>query len=553
MRLGITILLLIVAGVIIHFITNTIRKRNNKIIEKNILQKEEQIDRKIDYSRWNTLSYLCKKEQCLIDEITSNDVDMGDLFARMNYCTSPLGEEYLAYLLHNPTNDKKELERREKIISFYEKHDEKRIFVKKLFAKIRKTKYEAIFEYVDVLFDAPKKQIFIHYMCLVDILLSILLAKYAGVAGLVAIIVSILFNIGTYFLDKAYFDCYTYPISIIEDIVNFDYKIPPELESLIGTNGMMLGEETKELKRLFRFARIVYSKDFMAGDLGELFMDNVRMLTHIDFIYFHFQINSIKKQKKKILDIMYKLGYLESLVSVSSFRKSLDYFCIPEWKENEDTLEIECLYHPLIEEPVENSIHIKNSVLLTGSNASGKSTFLKTVALNLIMAQTVCTCTAKKFKSDFYHVMTSMALRDSLDKNESYYIAEIKAVKRIMDADRNIKVFCCIDEILRGTNTVERIASAAHILKYLKEEKRLCMAATHDIELTYMLDEIYDNYHFCETCKGDEVVFDYRLKEGRNTNRNAIKLLGALGVAKEVIKGAEKSAECFEESNQWSL
>lgn len=100
---------------------------------------------------------------------------------------------------------------------------------------------------------------------------------------------------------------------------------------------------------------------------------------------------------------------------------------------------------------------MKNSILLTGSNASGKSTFLKTVALNLIIAQTICTCTAQKFESDFYHVMTSMALRDSLDKNESYYIAEIKAMKRIMDVDRNIKVFCCIDEILRGTNTVERI------------------------------------------------------------------------------------------------
>lgn len=70
---------------------------------------------------------------------------------------------------------------------------------------------------------------------------------------------------------------------------------------------MMLGEENKELRKLFHFARIVYAKDFMAGDLGELLMDNVRLLTHIDFIYFHFQINSIKRQKEKILDIMYRL------------------------------------------------------------------------------------------------------------------------------------------------------------------------------------------------------------------------------------------------------
>ena len=110
-----------------------------------------------------------------------------------------------------------------------------------------------------------------------------------------------------------------------------------------------------------------------------------------------------------------------------------------------------------------------------------------------------------------------MALRDNLAGGESYYIVEIKALKRILDMteqrtkENTPPVLCFVDEVLRGTNTVERIAASSQILRSLSERGVLCFAATHDIELTELLKDYYTNYHFAEEiCDGD-VVFNYQL------------------------------------------
>ena len=103
-------------------------------------------------------------------------------------------------------------------------------------------------------------------------------------------------------------------------------------------------------------------------------------------------------------------------------------------------------------------------MLLTGSNASGKSTFLKSVALNAILAQTIYTVMADSYRAPYFRIYSSMALKDNLMGNESYFIVEIKSLKRIYEsADEKVPMLCLIDEVLRGTNTVERIAASSQI------------------------------------------------------------------------------------------
>lgn len=119
---------------------------------------------------------------------------------------------------------------------------------------------------------------------------------------------------------------------------------------------------------------------------------------------------------------------------------------------------------------------MKQGVLLTGSNASGKSTFLKTVAVNGILAQTIHTCLADRYASCFYQMYTSMALRDDLQSQESYYIVEIKSLKRILDhVGEEVPMICFVDEVLRGTNTVERIAASSQILKSMGGSRGLVL------------------------------------------------------------------------------
>ena len=137
-----------------------------------------------------------------------------------------------------------------------------------------------------------------------------------------------------------------------------------------------------------------------------------------------------------------------------------------------------------------------------------------------------------------------MALTDNILGEESYFVVEIKSLKRMFDQlEITVPVMLFVDEVLRGTNTKERIAASSQILKELCGQNALCFAATHDIELTDILSETMENYHFSETVEENQVLFDYKLKEGRATSRNAIKLLNAYGFPKSIIESASDMAD----------
>ena len=130
---------------------------------------------------------------------------------------------------------------------------------------------------------------------------------------------------------------------------------------------------------------------------------------------------------------------------------------------------------------------------------------------------------------------------------------EIKSIKRILDQikEKGFPVICFVDEVLRGTNTVERIAASTQIMKMLAAGRTLCFAATHDVELTRLLGEEYDNYHFEERIEENDIFFPYQLMEGPAVSRNAIALLKMLGYEETIIEEAEAMAERFLGSGLW--
>ena len=211
------------------------------------------------------------------------------------------------------------------------------------------------------------------------------------------------------------------------------------------------------------------------------------------------------------------------------------------------------LFHPLLTDPVSNSVDADRPVLLTGSNASGKSTFLKAAALCALLSQAVGISPAGQYEGAYYRIYTSMALRDSLQDGESYFIVEIKSLRRILEAaDPNDNpVMCCIDEVLRGTNTVERIAASAEILRCFAQTGTLCFAATHDLELTGILSDVYDNYHFSEQIVDGDVRFSYRLLPGPSNSCNAIALLSSLGYDRTIVEKAQERADGYLQKGNW--
>ena len=199
---------------------------------------------------------------------------------------------------------------------------------------------------------------------------------------------------------------------------------------------------------------------------------------------------------------------------------------------------LEDAYHPLLEQPVSNSIEVREQgVLITGSNMSGKSTFLRTVGLNALLGQTIYTCTARAYVGCPLRLLTSIGRADNVVEGKSYYLEEALSVLRIVDAiTPAITTLVILDELYRGTNSEERIFAARRVLEYLAKRNALVLVATHDLELTDFFAYQYRSMHFSEQVGQLGLEFDYKLKKGPATTRNAIALLRYLGYPEEITK-----------------
>ena len=285
-----------------------------------------------------------------------------------------------------------------------------------------------------------------------------------------------------------------------------------------------------------------------------MILDYMCILFHIDLIKFGLMLKELRGKEEEVDRMITAIGSIDAQISIASWRESLPVYCEPVLTGT--SFEAEGLIHPLLNDPVPNDMKTERPVLLTGSNASGKSTFLKAAALAALLSQSVHTAPARLYKNTCCRIYTSMALRDDIRTGESYFIVEIRSLKRILEAasdDSGIPVLCCVDEVLRGTNTIERISASAQILLQLSSLPIQVFAATHDIELTGLLKEIYENYHFSETIKGDDVTFSYQLQEGPADTRNAIRLLRTLGYDDAIADQAEERAVRFTKTGHWEL
>ena len=256
----------------------------------------------------------------------------------------------------------------------------------------------------------------------------------------------------------------------------------------------------------------------------------------------------IGEKREAVYHILNFIGTTDAEIAVASFRESLPYWCEPEFAE--DGIEIRQIIHPLLENAIPNDWAPGRCAIITGSNASGKSTFMKSLAINCILAQTIHTCTAKYMRIRPYQVRTCMALRDDIRTGESYYYREAKCLESMISCSDDANMLLVIDEMLKGTNSRERIAASKAIIEYLESQNAQVVVATHDLELTNANG--YDNYHFRETITDDDVIFDYKLRKGASRTRNAIKLLEVMNFENIVVNDAIKLYEDFILNKQWN-
>lgn len=519
-------------------------------------------DREYKAERYTRIGSYYRKHPAegQIDDITWNDLNMDEIFKQMNHTLSSAGEEYLYYTLRTPRLSEEELAHQEQMTEYFMERPDERVRIQFLMKKLGTTGNYSLYDYLDYLSvlgsRSNKKQL------LLDLLIIPLIALcfFRLSLGLVAIVVLLCYNITVYYKEKKeiepYIISFTYImrlLTVCEKLVRLDVPVCKEEWRLIkahkdGLGGMKQGSGWV----------LSGSSPGTGGNPLEIFMDYINMAFHVDVMVFNKMLGELNRHLKDVDVLISQVGAVETAICIGAFRASLkNGWCRPQAFPAASGglfIHMEEGYHPLVEEPVKNSIHARRGVLLTGSNASGKSTFLKTVAINAVMAQTIHTCAADRYEAGFFRIYSSMALRDDIESGESYYIVEIKSLKRILDASRQgPAVLCFVDEVLRGTNTVERIAASTQILKSLAGRNMLCFAATHDIELTELLLMFYDNYHFEEEIRDGDIFFQYRLLQGRASTRNAIRLLEIMGYDESIISQAALQAEQFMETGVWKI
>jgi hypothetical protein len=475
--------------------------------------------------------------QAWVDEITWKDLDMDKVFQYLNRTQSGIGEETLYRMLHATDASDETLLRRERWMRALSGDEKNRTALQKRLRALGRDHDHGAFAYIADPEIAKPAHAWLYYALALAPLVFVVLGLFNPYLFL-GILGSFIVNTMVYYGSKRVWmrelgairrlasmllcarKMRRYPVAGMEDAFR-------ELQSFCAAlRPMVLWNSLHEMERVHEF-------DFIT--------DYLRIAFQLDVVSLIRLSGFIKKHGAEITRLYLLVGELDACVAVASVRESLSEFAVPEFWDQKRVL-ADSIAHPLIQDPVINSMDWKENVLVTGSNASGKSTFVKAIAINAVLAQSIYTCWAGRFQMPRAQVMSSMAIRDNVEGGESYFIVEIKSLKRILLALRDdTPTLIFIDEILRGTNTVERIAASTALLTYLSAQNALCVAATHDIELTKLLPA-YRQVHFREEITPQGMVFPYKLCEGVSDTRNAIRLLEQMGFPAEVIEAADTMA-----------
>ncbi|MGH8214794.1 MAG: MutS-related protein [Rhodanobacteraceae bacterium] len=236
------------------------------------------------------------------------------------------------------------------------------------------------------------------------------------------------------------------------------------------------------------------------------------------------------------------VGEIDAMIAIASWLAYRPGHCQPILSDCA-VLDIEDGCHPLLDAGVGNSIRLdRRSALVTGSNMAGKTTFIKMVGVNVLLGQTLGFCLASSATIPRSSVMASIQAGHSVASGKSHYFSEVETIQSFLA--RQVCGGCTIfviDELFSGTNTIERVAVARAVLESLSEHS-IVLATTHDVELQALLEDRYELFHFQESPEVDG-FFDYRLRAGPATERNAIRLLGELGFPDGIVASAMVYAE----------
>ncbi len=480
-----------------------------------------------------------------ISDKTCADLDFQELFMFIDRTNSKVGQQYLYNQLRTiPINSGKTSEN-ERFIKLLTENPELRTSVQfqlKKLNNIDALHIRSLFQEEHL--KTPKWFFAFQLLSFTSIASVLLLAFIPSI--FVVLLVVFIFNLVVHYWNKRNLPQY---LNSIPELLRLN-KIARELfkNELFKSLRPELTKSTDILDKVrnrmsFFKAEVKFQGDFQVffWALFELF----KILFLLEPLFLFSVLKQLDTKRKEIEEIFLFVGEIDTLISIASLRNGLDNYCIPNIIQEQKGIRANEVYHPLIMNCVKNSIVVDGkSILLTGSNMSGKTSFIRTIAINAITGLTLNTCFADKFSMPRMRIFSAIRISDDLLNDKSYYFEEVLTIKEMIDNsnDEAPNLFL-LDEIFKGTNTIERISAGKAVLSSLTKRNNIVFVSTHDIELADLLKDEYELYHFSEKVNNKNVDFDYKLKDGKLKNRNAIRILQINDYPEEIIREAIEIAK----------
>lgn len=288
---------------------------------------------------------------------------------------------------------------------------------------------------------------------------------------------------------------------------------------------------TKKISSLRKLA------DFLDGR-GNMFYQFLNIFFLLDIFLIHAAETWKNKNKDDIEFWFSNIGEFEALISFAGFQVSHPSYVTPTFSSTE-VFKVQGMGHPLIHprERVANDFQMSGTgkvIIVTGSNMSGKSTFLRTVGVNAVLAYAGGVICAAKMELGIFRIFTGMRTEDNLEEHISSFYAELRRIKKLLEYidEEGRPVLYMLDEILKGTNTHDRHKGSAALVKKLSASHALGFVSTHDLELGTLSKDnaLIENYSFNSQIKDDEIIFDYTISEGVCRSFNASMLMKKIGI-----------------------
>lgn len=494
---------------------------------------------------------LFKEDANALTDELYDDLDIEELFAYSNRCITSMGEMLLYYKMRHLIR-RNSVADSEETIGRIEKDSEFREKIEDALLRSANRKNGSASGLLGMSIHFSKWHPYFRFFPIIYILLLVclwLLTSPAIVLAGCAVILGL--NIFIHYWNKRYVETYIRPLNQLNRIrvaalklsrIDKHDSLADVSESIRKLTG--LGKKVS----LFGLNRVVESEFvivfFMLTEFAKILFLIEPIVTHRILSKMH----DVNQHSKRLIDY---LGEWDVLYSVSSLRvwmKENDLsWSAPTFTRLNGSLRADGIYHPLIAGCVPNSIRIDRSVVITGSNMSGKSSFLKTIGVNIVASYALNTCFAVKFDLPDCNLHTVLSVSDDINNAKSYYFSEARRVKSIIDRCNRARSggtdIVIIDEIFKGTNTIERISIAHAVIKYFaKLENTIIIVSTHDIELARSFEGVLDTYHFSEEMERGQPVFSYKLIPGIEYTRNAISILRNCGYPEEIILDSERNS-----------